>query len=50
VRGQQIGRISLLRELLGLPAWTTAEFSALDAGQLIIIADQLQQQLRGRGV
>ena len=50
VRGQQIGRISLLRELLGLPAWTTAEFSALDAGQLSIIADQLQHQLRGRGV
>jgi hypothetical protein len=47
-RGLQIGRINLLRELLGLPAWTAAEFSHRDPAQLSTIADQLQQQLRGR--
>jgi hypothetical protein len=47
-RGLQIGRINVLRELLGLPAWTAAEFSNCDAAQLGTVADQLQQQLRGR--
>jgi hypothetical protein len=47
-RGLQIGRINVLRELLCLPAWTAAEFSNCDAAQLGTVADQLQQQLRGR--
>ena len=46
--GLQIGRINVLRELLCLPAWTAAEFSNCDAAQLGTVADQLQQQLRGR--
>ena len=47
-RGRQIGRINLLCELLGLPAWMAAEFSGHDTSQLSAIADQLQQQMRGR--
>ncbi len=47
-RGRQLGKISLLRELLGLPAWTAAEFSGHDDTQLSAIADQLRQQMRGR--
>jgi predicted transposase/invertase (TIGR01784 family) len=47
-RGRQLGKISLLRELLGLPAWTAAEFSGHDDTQLSAIAEQLQQQMRGR--
>ncbi len=46
--GRQIGKISILRELLGLPAWTAAEFSAHDDTQLSAIADELQQQMRDR--
>ena len=46
--GEQIGKISILRELLGLPAWTAAEFSAHDDTQLSAIADELQQQMRDR--
>jgi len=47
-RGRQIGRISLLQELLGQPVWTAEEFAACDATQLNAMADQLQQQLRAR--
>ena len=47
-RGRQIGRISLLQELLGQPIWTAEEFAAFDTAQLNALADQLQQQLRAR--
>jgi hypothetical protein len=47
-RGRQIGRISLLQELLGQRFWSAEEFAACDTAQLNAIADQLQQQLRAR--
>ena len=47
-RGVEIGRISLLQELLGKPVWTAEEFAACNAAQLNAMADQLQQQLRAR--
>jgi predicted transposase/invertase (TIGR01784 family) len=47
-RGRQIGRISLLQELLGQDIWSAEEFTACDASQLSAMADQLQQQLRAR--
>ena len=47
--GRHEGRINLLRELLGLPPWSDDEFSAREAAQLSMIAEQLQQQLRARG-
>ncbi len=47
-RGRQIGRISLLQELLGQRIWSAEEFATCDAAQLNAMADQLQQQLRAR--
>ena len=47
-RGLQIGRITLLQELLGLRPLTAEEFSGYDAAQLNSMAEQLQQQLRAR--
>jgi hypothetical protein len=47
-RGVEIGRISLLQELLGQRIWSAEEFAACDATQLNAMADQLQQQLRAR--
>jgi len=47
-RGLQIGRITLLQELLGLRPWTAEEFAGCDAAQLNNMAEQLQQQLRSR--
>ncbi len=47
-RGVEIGRISLLQELLGKPVWTAEEFAACNAAQLNAMADQMQQQLRAR--
>jgi hypothetical protein len=47
-RGVEIGRISLLQELLGQHIWSAEEFAACDASQLSAMADQLQQQLRAR--
>jgi hypothetical protein len=46
--GVEIGRISLLQELLGQRIWSAEEFAACDATQLNAMADQLQQQLRAR--
>ena len=47
-RGVEIGRISLLQELLGQPVWTAEQFATCEAAQLNAMADQLQQQLRAR--
>lgn len=47
-RGRQIGRISLLQELIGQPTWTAEGFAACEPAQLNAMADQLQQQLRAR--
>jgi len=47
-RGREIGRISLLQDLLGQRIWSAEEFAACDATQLNAMADQLQQQLRAR--
>lgn len=47
-RGRQIGRISLLQELLGQRIWSAEQFAACDAAQLNSLADELQQQLRAR--
>lgn len=46
--GVEIGRISLLQELLGQRIWSAEEFAACDAAQLNAMADRLQQQLRAR--
>lgn len=49
-RGALLGRIALLRELLGTSQSDVEELSRCDEVRLSEIADQLQSQLRNRGV
>ena len=48
-RGQMLGRITLLQELLGIRPSTMAELAGYDETQLNDMTDQLQDQLRSRG-
>jgi transposase len=48
-RGQKLGRITLLQELLGIRPSTAAEIAGYDEIQLNDLTDQLQDQLRSRG-
>ena len=45
-----LGRILLLQELLGLPASTSEELAAWNTDQLNNLADDLQRQLKARGI
>ena len=48
--GRQEGRVILLQQLLGEPVWTPEEFASRNADELTVIADQLLQRIRGRGI
>ena len=48
-RGRQLGRITILQELLGLRLSTAEEMEGCDEAQLNNMAEELQHQLRSRG-
>jgi hypothetical protein len=48
--GRLEGRIQLLQQLLGVPESTADEFERLTTDELVRLEQDLQQQLRARGV
>jgi hypothetical protein len=50
LEGRLEGRIQLLQQLLGVPESTADEFERLTTDELARLEQDLQQQLRARGV